>query len=162
MSDRGDSRSGLWWAMGAVGAMAVGAEVGRRRGSRAALSAQQRAALPDRDFALPQGRRYPIEDLEHGRLALTYAMAPSNRSMRYQVMFKVLQRYPQLAAWWNSTKKGSKIPISTAYLRSRRDDLSHLINNKIYPESARRQAEEEDSAIVALLRLMPRLHARAA
>ena len=162
MSWRGQPRSGLWWAFGAVGAMAVGAEVSRRAGSAAALSAQQRAALPKSDFALPQSRAYPIEDLEHGRLALTYAMAPTNRAHRYQVMLRVLQRYPQLAGWWNSTEKGSEIPISKAFLQSQREHFAHIINTKRYPVDFRHQAEAEDSALVALLRLLPRLHARAA
>ena len=171
MSGRGNPRVGLWLTLGAVGVMVAGAEISRRSsagvvqgsGSRTrGLSVKQREALPPEDFALPERRAYPIQDLDQGRLAMVYAMSPSNSGDRYRVMLRVLQRYPELAAWWNRTRKGSAIPISKAHFDDVRQNLAVVINNPRASESARRQAEDEDAALASLIRLVPRLHARAA
>ena len=75
---------------------------------RGALTAQERQALPDRDFAVIEVRggmkvrKYPISDRRHGQIALTYVMSPSNARHRAQVKRAVFARYPDLRAWWDS------------------------------------------------------------
>ena len=76
---------------------------------KGALTERQRAALPDMDFAVIEyeyglkERKYPIHDLRHGQIALTYVMSPSNARYREQVKRAVFARYPELRAWWNKT-----------------------------------------------------------
>jgi hypothetical protein len=62
-----------------------------------ALTAAQRAQLPDRDFALP-GRRFPIPDLEHAQAALRDmkiegAATPAEQDT---IRAKIAHRYPQI------------------------------------------------------------------
>lgn len=68
------------------------------------ITKKERAALPDSDFALPKERKYPIPDLEHGRLALTYTQwhKPEDDA---EVARAVLKKYPSLKGWWKEHKK---------------------------------------------------------
>jgi hypothetical protein len=67
------------------------------------ITKKERAALPDSDFALPKERKYPIPDLEHGRLALTYTQwhKPEDDA---EVARAVLKKYPSLKGWWKEHK----------------------------------------------------------
>lgn len=162
--DRSAPINGAWLALGAA-ALLLGVEaVSGRSGSQAKLTEQQRGALPQFDFAYPAQRRYPINDLEHGRLALTYVMAPSNRADRYHVMLRVFQRYPQLAAWWNTTEKGSQIPVSRSYLQGELDRVTRQLRDGLARRSPprRQRLEREASNLQALIRLVPYLHRAAA
>ena len=162
--ERSLPQNGAWFALGAA-ALLLGVEaLSGRSGSPAKLDEQQRQALPQFDFAYPSQRRYPINDLEHGRLALTYVMAPSNRADRYHVMLRVFQRYPQLAAWWNSTEKGSQMPVSRSYLQGELDRVSRQLRGGVARRSPsrRQRLEREASNLQALVRLVPYLHRAAA
>jgi hypothetical protein len=64
------------------------------------LPPRKRAALKASDFAVPSERKYPINDLFHARLALTYVLSPSNAAYRDEVVSAVLARYPELQFWW--------------------------------------------------------------
>jgi hypothetical protein len=154
------SMNGSWAALG-VAAILLGAEaLLGSSGSRAKRGREGRASLPQYDFAYPAQRRYPINDLEHGRLALTYVMAPSNQADRYHVMLRVFQRYPQLAAWWNSTEKGSQMPVSKAAFQADLDRVSRRLRGGLARRSPtlRSQLEHEASKLSALIRLIPVLH----
>ena len=68
------------------------------------ISAKQRLKLPLRDFVFPGDRRYPIQDKEHGRLALTYATwSATSRKDLPKVKAAVFARYPSLIKWWNNS-----------------------------------------------------------
>jgi hypothetical protein len=67
---------------------------------KTALPPRKRAALKASDFAVPSERKYPINDLFHARLALTYVLSPSNAAYRDEVVSAVLARYPELQFWW--------------------------------------------------------------
>jgi hypothetical protein len=69
---------------------------------KSVLSERARGRLPARDFVFPAERRYPINDLYHGRLALIYVMSPSNAADRDTVVKAVLSRYPELRSFWES------------------------------------------------------------
>ena len=72
---------------------------------KSVLSAQKRKALPASAFAVPSDRKFPINDLYHGRLALIYVMSPSNAAYREEVVDAVLSRYPELRFFWESRSK---------------------------------------------------------
>lgn len=72
---------------------------------KSVLSAQKRKALPASAFAVPSERKFPINDLYHGRLALIYVMSPSNAAYREEVVDAVLSRYPELRFFWESRSK---------------------------------------------------------
>lgn len=72
---------------------------------KSTLSAQKRRALPASAFAVPSERKFPINDLYHGRLALIYVMSPSNAAYREEVVDAVLSRYPELRFFWESRSK---------------------------------------------------------
>ena len=72
---------------------------------KSVLSAKSRKALPASAFAVPAERKFPINDLYHGRLALIYVMSPSNAAYREEVVDAVLSRYPELRFFWESRSK---------------------------------------------------------
>jgi hypothetical protein len=77
---------------------------------KTALSARKRESLRRSDFAVPSERKYPINDLFHARLALTYALTPSNAAYRDEVVSAVLARYPELKFWWAARSKRLAAP----------------------------------------------------
>ena len=77
---------------------------------KTALSARKRDSLRRSDFAVPNERKYPINDLFHARLALTYVLTPSNAAYRDEVVDAVLARYPELKFWWAARSKRLAAP----------------------------------------------------
>jgi len=77
---------------------------------KTSLSSSKRASLRASDFAVPSERKYPINDLFHARLALTYVLTPSNAAYRDEVVRAVLARYPELQFWWAARSKGLAVP----------------------------------------------------
>lgn len=77
---------------------------------KTALSARKRESLRRSDFAVPSERKYPINDLFHARLALTYVLTPSNAAYRDEVVSAVLARYPELTFWWAARSKRLAAP----------------------------------------------------
>ena len=73
---------------------------------KTALTDKKRAALRASDFAVPSERKYPINDLFHARLALTYVLTPSNAAYRDEVVRAVMARYPELQFWWAAQSRG--------------------------------------------------------
>lgn len=59
----------------------------------ARLTAEQRKRLSDRLYAL-QGRRYPIPDVEHARLALELGSKYATPEEYAQIQKAVAKRYP--------------------------------------------------------------------
>ena len=59
------------------------------------LSTTQRKNLKDSDFALP-GRRYPIMDLNHARLALAMVSKYGKPGEKEKVQDAVHARYPDI------------------------------------------------------------------
>lgn len=72
---------------------------------KTALTDKKRASLRASDFAVPSERKYPINDLFHARLALTYVLTLSNAAYRDEVVRAVMARYPELQFWWASRSK---------------------------------------------------------
>ena len=61
------------------------------------LTAHERDALPDSDFALP-GRRYPIHNLTHAQNALARVEENGTPEEKRRVRAAVRKRYPSLRA----------------------------------------------------------------
>lgn len=61
------------------------------------LTAAERDALPDSDFALP-GRRYPIHDLHHAANAIARVEQHGTPEEIRRVRAAVRKRYPSLRA----------------------------------------------------------------
>jgi hypothetical protein len=59
------------------------------------LSAKERNSLSDDDFALP-GRRYPIQDINHARAALSMVAKHGTPQEQATVRRKVHARYPEI------------------------------------------------------------------
>lgn len=59
----------------------------------AKLTAATRDAIPTKDFALP-GRRYPIEDRNHGKAALSMVSKYGTPEEKAQVRAAVKRKYP--------------------------------------------------------------------
>lgn len=59
----------------------------------AKLTTKQRKAIPSKDFALPEQRKFPIEDASHARNALSRASAQGG-SVEAEVRRKVHAKYP--------------------------------------------------------------------
>lgn len=76
------------------------------------LTTEARDALPSSAFVFPRERRYPINDLYHGRLALIYVLSPSNGKDRAAVSKAVLSKYPSLISFWRE-KSALHPPRST-------------------------------------------------
>lgn len=157
-------QSGAALAIGAVAVLALSGladtleSVARDQlGSAAikALTQGQRSALPDSDFAVPLERKYPINDLRHGQLALTYVMAPSNKRYRFQVMSRVFPRYPSLINWWPTTEKGRKIPLTEQYFRDQIQSYRRKLRRASGEE--RTSLEYELAALQVLVTMTPHL-----
>lgn len=84
------------------------------------LTKAARAKLPASAFVFPRTRKYPINDMAHGRLALIYAMSPTNAKDRKKVKAAVFKKYPRLKRWWNSTDWVKRHPKERAVLRNTR------------------------------------------
>lgn len=63
----------------------------------AKLTAEERNALPDSDFAMP-GRRYPIKDEDHARIALSDMQKDTKLSEkdRRHIRAMVHYRFPDI------------------------------------------------------------------
>ena len=73
----------------------------RKKSKRKGLTKASRARLKASSFVFPRTRRYPINDLYHGQLALQYAQWPNNRKDLKKVKAAVFKKYPSLIKWWN-------------------------------------------------------------
>jgi len=62
----------------------------------AKLTYAKRKKLPKRVFAIPEKRKYPIEDLAHARNALARVSAFGTPSEKRRVRAAVYKRYPSL------------------------------------------------------------------
>lgn len=62
----------------------------------AKLSYGQKKQLRKTSFALPSKRKYPIQDIAHGRNALARVSAYGTESEKRQVKRAVYKRYPSL------------------------------------------------------------------
>lgn len=62
----------------------------------ARLTTKQRKRLPDRDFAIPERRAYPIQDIAHARNALARVSAYGTPEEKRRVHDAVRKRYPGL------------------------------------------------------------------
>jgi len=60
------------------------------------LTTAQRSKLPKTDFALPNFRRYPIQDEEHARYALSM-MGQEPATVQREIKAAVIARYPALS-----------------------------------------------------------------
>jgi hypothetical protein len=60
------------------------------------LSEARRHRLPDRLFAIPEKRSYPIYDVEHARLALAMVSRYGTPEEQAQVRAAVSRRFPGL------------------------------------------------------------------
>jgi len=61
----------------------------------AKLTAKQRKALPGKAFAL-KGRRYPVEDKNHARAALSRVAQHGTPAEKKAVRAKVAKKYPNI------------------------------------------------------------------
>lgn len=61
----------------------------------AKLTTSERKALPGKDFALP-GRRYPINDENHARNALSRVSQHGDSEEKAEVRAKVHKKYPEI------------------------------------------------------------------
>lgn len=86
---------------------------------KSVLSERARGRLPASDFVFPAERRYPINDLYHGRLALIYVMSPSNAADRDTVVKAVLARYPELRSFWESRFSAKRRATSSRVQRGK-------------------------------------------
>jgi hypothetical protein len=150
-------RTGAALALGTVAILALAGMARGQLGSAAvrALTQGQRSALPDSDFAVPLERKYPINDLRHGQLALTYVMAPSNKRYRFQVMSRVFPRYPSLINWWPTTEKGREIPLTEQYFRDQIQSYRRKLRRASGEE--RTSLEYELAALQVLVTMTPHL-----
>ena len=60
----------------------------------AKLTSAERKALPKSAFAIPGGRKYPVEDKAHARNALTRVAQYGDAAEKKQVRAAVQRRYP--------------------------------------------------------------------
>jgi len=60
------------------------------------LSYQARKALPKGQFAIPSERAYPIQDVAHGRNALSRVAAYGTPFEKKKVRAAVHRRYPEI------------------------------------------------------------------
>ena len=167
-------KNGSIFALSAVSALALAGATrflvsGRAAGSMAkragkvregALTEAERDALPSRDFAVPGERKYPIHDREHGRLALTFVAAPSNKAYRYRVLSRVFSRYPELVNFWAETKPGLKNPLSVEFLQNQISE--YRVKMRGLEGSSREAIEDEISSMQALIRAAAFIRRRAA
>lgn len=60
------------------------------------LDANERKHLKDSDFAEPEERKYPMEDLKHARNALSRVAQNGSKDEQEEVREHVEQKYPSL------------------------------------------------------------------
>ena len=60
------------------------------------LTTKVRKNLPASDFAVPQGRKYPVEDAAHARNALSRVSANGTPEEKAAVRRKVAQKFPNI------------------------------------------------------------------
>ena len=68
------------------------------------LTDAEREKLSASDFVFPKDRSWPIHDLKHGKIALTWALWPQHKDVAKKVIKAVFARYPEL----RFTKVGKK------------------------------------------------------
>ena len=110
---------------------------------KTALTDKKRASLRASDFAVPNERKYPINDLFHARLALTYVLTPSNAAYRDEVVRAVMARYPELQFWWASRSKGVEAKRTTRKATSRRMPGQRMVANPYEEEMDEDELERE-------------------
>lgn len=74
----------------------------------AKLNANERNALPDKDFAGP-GRSYPIEDESHARNALARVSQFGSPEEKAKVRAKVHKKFPQIKSKKDRIDEGEKM-----------------------------------------------------
>jgi hypothetical protein len=94
-------------------------------------------------YAIPERQSFPIGDLFHARLALTYVLSPSHYDSRAQVIQAVQDAYPEYnwAEWWQKKSKGTDLFSWDEYLNDYRmvDGQPRMVANPfLFEASARR------------------------
>jgi len=75
------------------------------------LSKQDRDKLPDNVFALP-GRRYPIHDIQHARVALSFISRYGSEEEKQKVRAAVKRKYPEIKVSGEMERQGAnKSPV---------------------------------------------------
>lgn len=81
----------------------------RRKSKKKGLTKAARNRLAASAFVFPRTRRYPINDLYHGKLALQYAQwTKTSRKDLPKVKAAVFKKYPSLIKWWNENHPEDK------------------------------------------------------
>jgi|GEM_PF-1483724 len=71
------------------------------------LTTAERNALPDSEFAEPEKRKYPIEDINHARNALARVSQFGTKKEKAEVRNAVNKKYPELAQGGQTESRGS-------------------------------------------------------
>jgi hypothetical protein len=87
----------------------------------AVLTRAQRNNLPKSDFALPDRRMYPVEDLGHARAAIMRVMQHGTPDEKYAVRKAVYSMYPQLIPH-------SRLNLYAKAPRTRRGEITGKLN----------------------------------
>ncbi len=62
----------------------------------AKLTSKERNSLDTKEFAVPSQRKYPIEDVSHGRNALSRVSQFGSSALKSEVREKVYKKFPEL------------------------------------------------------------------
>ena len=62
----------------------------------AKLTTEQRKRMKDSSFALPRQRAYPINDMNHARMALAMVAAHGTDAEQSKVKRAICEKYPSL------------------------------------------------------------------
>lgn len=93
------------------------------------LSESERDHIKTKNFAVPEERKYPIEDENHARAAISMVGAHGSPTEKDQVYSAIIKKYPHLAA------RSESIKSAAAALAVKEPGLltglaNHLVNNE--------------------------------
>jgi len=90
------------------------------------LSQAKRDKLQKSDFIFPNDRSWPIHDLKHGKIALTWSLWPQHQDVSTKVIKAVFNRYPELRFTPVGKKCAAKLKgkASKAPAKDRRERLA--------------------------------------
>jgi ribosome assembly protein YihI (activator of Der GTPase) len=112
------------------------------------LTAETRDSIKTKNFAIPKGRRYPIENEAHARNALARVDQHGSPGEKHQVYAAVAKKYPGLAA--RSSVPGVKKELAkdkqgcgSLKMSAMRHELAALYNTKQAEELSGRKGAWE-------------------
>ncbi len=118
------------------------------------MSQAKREKLDPSDFVFPEEQKWPIQDLDQAKIALTWSTWPQHKKVAKKVREAVFKKYPELKKWFKKedekmeSKNGSLGTFgSLGDVRARLESMKSLLGDGNAEVNRVEEAESDSSEV---------------